>query len=189
MYVGTGLLLLLVCFYLNSRHTSVSREKESAEDRELSRQWRRLDRQERRRELYATYQQPWPWWFLGPCLVFAGLCVVAGIAGYPDPDANVLLVLGPIFLLAFTFKAFAQEQARQARLPEPPAQLLPRVSRASSSRCLPVSPHARPIDPLSTASHSPLLPRRLPLPESSCHPSKGRLMLHRTLPHQDAQAI
>jgi hypothetical protein len=41
---------------------------------------------------------------------------MAGIAGCPDPDANFLLVLGTLFLLAFAFKAFAQEQGRLVRL-------------------------------------------------------------------------
>jgi hypothetical protein len=123
MYSGAAvfLLILLVCFYLDSLRSGLQRSHVShADEREIERSIRRLDRQERLRSLSAAYQQPWPWWFLGSCLAFAGLSVLAGIAGYPDPDANVLLVIGPLFLLAFAFKAWGQEQARQEPPREPP---------------------------------------------------------------------
>ena len=124
MLLGTALflLLLLVCFSLNSLRSGVSRDKENAEDRELSRQWRRLDRQDRMRALYAAYQEPWPWWFLGSCLAFAGLCLFGGVSQWHTPDALVLIIGGTLFLLAFVFKACAQRQGHQALPPEPPAQ-------------------------------------------------------------------
>jgi hypothetical protein len=120
--IAVFLLILLVCVYLDSLRPGVSHDKENAEDRELSRQWRRLDRQERLSALYAACQEPWPWWFLGSCLAFSGLCLVAGATSWPANDAPVLLIGGTLFLLAFAFKAFAQERARREPPPVPPAQ-------------------------------------------------------------------
>ena len=82
----------------------------------------RADRQARWQAIYAHYQQPWPWWFLGSCLVFAGLCLIAGIKAWPHVDSYALLVGGTLFLVVYGFKAWAQTRARQEPLPEPPAQ-------------------------------------------------------------------
>ena len=76
-------------------------------------------RQERIRALYEAYQAPWPWWFLGSCLAFAGLCLGAGLWQWHTPDAPVLIVGGLVFGLGFAFKAWAQERARPARLRGP----------------------------------------------------------------------
>ena len=121
--IAVFLLILLVCCYLDSLRSGERRAHASrTEDREIERHIRRLDRQERLSALYAAYQQPWPWWFLGSCLAFAGFCLIAGVSSWPANDAPALIIGGTLFLLAFAFKAFAQRQARQAQLPEPPEQ-------------------------------------------------------------------
>lgn len=131
--IAVCLLILLACAYLDSLRSGARRANASrTEDRELERYIRRLDRQERLRALYAAYQQPWPWWFLGSCLAFSGLCLIAGVTSWPANDAPVLLLGGLVFSIAFAFKAWAQEQGRRAPfpaaapervpLPEPPVQ-------------------------------------------------------------------
>ena len=192
MFSGIGfcILILLVCVYLDSLRSGSQRSRVSrADDRELERHIRRLDRQERLSTLYKAYQTPWPWWFLGSCLAFAGLCVGAGITSWPHVDSYALMLIGTLFLCTFTFKAWAQTLARQEPLPEPPVRQSQPERHASSSRCLPVLPRVRPIGPLSTASRLPSLPRPLPLPKSSCHQSTSPLTLPRNQPRQDAQAI
>ena len=89
----------------------------------------RAERQARWQDISRNYQQPWPWWFLGSCLAFAGLCLVAGIKAWPHVDSYALLVGGTLFLLFYAFKAFAQEQALA-----PQARLLARARRRWHSR-------------------------------------------------------
>ena len=74
-------------------------------------------RRERWQARLEPWRQPWPWWFLGACLAFAGLCLVAGLAQWGTPDAPVLLVGGLVFGIAAAFKAWAQTQA--APVPPP----------------------------------------------------------------------
>jgi Flp pilus assembly protein TadB len=119
MFSGIGfcILILLVCVYLDSQRAGSQRSRVSrADDRELERHIRRLDRQERLSALYKAYQTPWPWWFFGSCLAFAVLVLIAGITSWPATDAFALVIGGTLFLLAFLFKAFAQEQGRLVRL-------------------------------------------------------------------------
>lgn len=107
-------------------------ENENEGDAALQAHIAAIDRADRRARLLAPWQEPWPWWFLGPCLGFAGLCLGAGLWQWGTPDAPVLLVGGTLFLLASAFKAWAQEQARapQARLHVRLGQLWRRVTRA-----------------------------------------------------------
>jgi hypothetical protein len=115
------LLILFACTYLDSLRSGARRLRTfHADDREIERDIRRLDRQERMRSLYTAYQQPWPWWFLGSCLAFSGLCLGAGLWQWRTPDAPVLIIGGLVFGLASAFKAWAQALAPQERLLEPP---------------------------------------------------------------------
>jgi hypothetical protein len=61
--------------------------------------------------LLAPWRAPWPWWFLGACLAFAGLCLGAGLWQWHTPDAPVLIVGGLVFGLAAAFKAWMQAPA------------------------------------------------------------------------------
>lgn len=76
-----------------------------------------IDQESRRQHILQTWGEPWSWWFLGACLAFAGLCLGAGLWQWHTPDAPVLLLGGLVFGLASTFKAWAQKQAAQGRLP------------------------------------------------------------------------
>ena len=129
-----------------------------------------FEQADRRARWIAPWREPWPWWFLGACLAFAGLCLGAGLWRWHTPDAPVLLLGGLLFGLACTFKAWAQEQAA-------PVPLRVRLRRrwrsrihASCVRFLPVWPRVRPGVPGSTASRGQGLRRPLPLPGSSPHP-------------------
>lgn len=73
-------------------------------------------RRERWHARLEPWRTPWPWWFLGACFAFAGLCLGAGLWQWRTPDAPVLLVGGLVFGLAGAFKAWAQTRAA----PEPP---------------------------------------------------------------------
>ena len=73
-------------------------------------------RRERWQACLEPWHAPWPWWFLGACLAFAGLSLGAGLWQWGTPDAPVLLVGGLAFGLAATFKAWAQTQAAPAPL-------------------------------------------------------------------------
>ena len=57
------------------------------------------------------WRAPWPWWFLGACLAFAGLCLGAGLWQWDTPDAPALILGGLVFGLAGAFKAWAQAPA------------------------------------------------------------------------------
>lgn len=128
--IAVFLLILLACAYLDSLRSGARRANASrTEDSEIERSIRRLDRQERLSALSAAYQQPWPWWFLGSCLAFAGLCLGAGLWTWSTPDAPVLILGGLIFGLASAFKAWAQEQALA-----PQEQLLVRARRRWHSK-------------------------------------------------------
>jgi hypothetical protein len=68
----------------------------------------KFDRADRRARLLEPWRAPWPWWFLGACLAFAGLCLGAGLWQWHTPDAPVLILGGLVFGLAAAFKAWAQ---------------------------------------------------------------------------------
>jgi len=74
----------------------------------FAQEFAQADRRARRLE---PWRAPWPWWFLGACLAFAGLCLGAGMWQWRTPDAPVLILGGLVFGLAGTFKAWAQSQA------------------------------------------------------------------------------
>lgn len=81
-----------------------------------------IDRAERRTRLLAPWRAPWPWWFLGACLSFAGLCLGTGLWQWHTPDAPVLILGGLVFGLASTFKVWAQTRAAQAQPHAPGAR-------------------------------------------------------------------
>lgn len=134
MSIPAGPLFLLLCLYLASRRSGGLRTDafgvSHADDREIERHIRDLDRHDRRAALLAPWRAPWPWWFLGACLAFAGLCLVAGASQWGKPDALILLVGGALFLLASAFKAWTQEQAAPVPLRVRLAQQWRRVTRA-----------------------------------------------------------
>jgi len=69
------------------------------------------DRADRRARWLDPWRAPWPWWFLGACLAFAGLCLGAGLWQWDTPDAPALILGGLVFGLAGAFKAWAQAPA------------------------------------------------------------------------------
>lgn len=87
-------------------------------------------RHERWQARFEPWRTPWPWWFLGACLAFAGLCLGVGLWQWRSPDAPVLLVGGLVFGLAAAFKAWMQAPAAPAQPHVPPAQRWHSRSRA-----------------------------------------------------------
>ena len=126
MYVPGSLLLLALCFWIWRLDTKPSLATQEPGlppvSRAESRAMDRADRRARWQEIYARYQEPWPWWFLGAQLALALLCLVAGIASWPHVDAYALMLGGALFLCFFLFKAWAQTRAVQAPPHAPQAQ-------------------------------------------------------------------
>lgn len=121
LFVLCGLAAVLIVWYQHRREVRASDDAtwdcpDGAALKAFAAAMEPTYRRERWQARLEPWRAPWPWWFLGACLAFAGLCLGAGLWQWRHPDGPVLLVGGLVFGLASTFKVWAQRQG----VPVPP---------------------------------------------------------------------
>jgi len=112
------LLFVLLAIYgawilVSAIHPQRTAQRAWDEDADITALVHARDLADRRARLLEPWRAPWPWWFLGACLAFAGLCLGSGLWQWRTPDAPALILGGLVFGLAATFKAWAQSQAQE----------------------------------------------------------------------------